>query len=453
METGFVAGGSGRRADREDADDGDADDGDEVFVIISTVAAPGAANRLGAPAYSYSYLADRMGRALDLVGIGHRFVELPEYFGHPASFVDRDGASLAGRPIVHLCVRPFDQLRLIRGVYNIALVAWEYPVLKTQDLPGDMVLDVPIAMMSRFDEVWVTSDYARQVLEEHGLKTVVRMPSPFFPDDENTVDYDDAVRLIGGKSCVPFRHDFSMTHALNVEMSHRRSLPLALLLNSASVSKIVLTILNPGDPRKNLANMLTGFAYFAESHPEWIFLVKASQHGLDSASITNLAITPKLAGIGLYDLKNVYIVSDYLDGDELDALYSIADFYLSAPFAEGQNLPLQEAMVRGVVPIATVNTAMTEYVSSDVAITIDSHATTVLVPEMAHAAAGATVPAIDLAGERDILDALERAAGLNEVDYARLSHAAHAEAARHLSAGPIARHIAERVRANGRVPA
>ena len=52
----------------------------------------------------------------------------------------------------------------------------------------------------------------------------------------------------------------------------------------------------------------------------------------------------------------------FLTEAQMTALYSLADFYLCTSVAEGQNLPLLEAMAHGTVPVTTANTAMLDYI-------------------------------------------------------------------------------------------
>jgi glycosyltransferase involved in cell wall biosynthesis len=59
--------------------------------------------------------------------------------------------------------------------------------------------------------------------------------------------------------------------------------------------------------------------------------------------------------------------------DEMNRFYDAASFYLCTSYAEGQNLPLIEAMARGVVPITVDHTAMADYISDNDAVVIPSH--------------------------------------------------------------------------------
>jgi glycosyltransferase involved in cell wall biosynthesis len=68
----------------------------------------------------------------------------------------------------------------------------------------------------------------------------------------------------------------------------------------------------------------------------------------------------------------IWMTSDALTRDQMQSLYDCAGFYVCTSHAEGQNLPMLEAMARGVVPVSVDNTAMANYIRSDNAIVIPS---------------------------------------------------------------------------------
>ncbi|MBM9539078.1 glycosyltransferase family 4 protein, partial [Desulfobulbus alkaliphilus] len=68
----------------------------------------------------------------------------------------------------------------------------------------------------------------------------------------------------------------------------------------------------------------------------------------------------------------VWITDGVLTRAELNRLYDAATFYVCTSHAEGQNLPLLEAMARGVVPVTVDHTAMSDYISDNDAVVIPS---------------------------------------------------------------------------------
>ena len=65
------------------------------------------------------------------------------------------------------------------------------------------------------------------------------------------------------------------------------------------------------------------------------------------------------------DCENIILACGLMTDGEMDRLYRAADFFLCTSSAEGQNLPLLEAMARGVVPVSPATTAMSDYITED----------------------------------------------------------------------------------------
>lgn len=99
-------------------------------------------------------------------------------------------------------------------------------------------------------------------------------------------------------------------------------------------------------------------------------------------------LTPRVNGPYCAISSNVFFVFEYISDLGMRALYSIADFYLSAPHAEGYNLPLLEAMAHGTVPVSNKSTAMADYINAENAVVINEAAYPGLIPHMAGDIAG-----------------------------------------------------------------
>ena len=98
---------------------------------------------------------------------------------------------------------------------------------------------------------------------------------------------------------------------------------------------------------------------------------------------------------------------------QMKALYGLANFYVCTSFAEGQNLPLQEAMAQGLVPISTRNTAMLDYLREENSISIDSKE--IEVPFRVPVAYGIENTRWNSCEASDVFAALTLAAGLSDV--------------------------------------
>jgi glycosyltransferase involved in cell wall biosynthesis len=81
--------------------------------------------------------------------------------------------------------------------------------------------------------------------------------------------------------------------------------------------------------------------------------------------------------LDLIDCENIILVCGLMSDSEMGRMYGAADFYLCTSNAEGQNLPLLEAMGHGVVPISPVTTAMADYVTEDNSIILQTTETPV----------------------------------------------------------------------------
>ena len=102
----------------------------------------------------------------------------------------------------------------------------------------------------------------------------------------------------------------------------------------------------------------------------------------------------------------------------LNDLYRFASAYLCTSLAEGQNLPLMEAMSHGVVPITTQHTAMLDFIDDQNALVI---ATTREAIDRDDTAVGATPNMTwHRCGAGDVADALEKFAALSPAQRTQL---------------------------------
>jgi glycosyltransferase involved in cell wall biosynthesis len=104
-----------------------------------------------------------------------------------------------------------------------------------------------------------------------------------------------------------------------------------------------------------------------EVHPEAVLLVKLVVSKKNSnMSISAIEdVTARFERPISLESTRIFFLFDYLSDEQMRALYAISDFYLCTSVAEGQNLPIIEAMAEGVLPVSTINTAMLDYLSSD----------------------------------------------------------------------------------------
>jgi glycosyltransferase involved in cell wall biosynthesis len=136
--------------------------------------------------------------------------------------------------------------------------------------------------------------------------------------------------------------------------------------------KAFFAVLNPHDRRKNTAKIIRAFAALRHAWPNAILILKLSCP--ETAETVQRKV---FGGVVLHDshsldAEGVYFTTDFIPEDLKYDLLGLFHFYVCASRAEGQNLPLQEAMAMGLVPISVNNTAMADYISADNAFVIPS---------------------------------------------------------------------------------
>ncbi|TVV70743.1 glycosyltransferase [Sphingomonas solaris] len=188
---------------------------------------------------------------------------------------------------------------------------------------------------------------------------------------------------------------------------------------------LFVTVLNVHDHRKQLRPMLEGFVAFSQTHPDAVLLVKASTPHR-GVSINHVLLHEQIAEPGAHPRMlvsdRVWITDDVLTRTEMEQLYDAGAFYLCTSHAEGQNLPLLEAMARGAVPVSVDHTAMADYIRPDNAVPIRS--TRQPFGMRLSRRYGMTGLATHFVEAADVRMALAEAAALGEADYAARSAAA-----------------------------
>ena len=334
------------------------------------------AQLLGAPHYSYRFAEDRFLAMFRAHAMPPARLRMPEYYATPDAFPP--GAIDPALPSVHLIFRSTEQLRLLKFAVNVCCFAWEFDVLKDGSLPGEHPFLNQARMLRLCEEVWVPSEYTARVLRRHGLERVVTIPAPI-PADAPRVGRAAALASLGSVAVATLAHNFLLSRPANRALCEGRTHTLlewlAPRLQTARPS-IYLAVLNPEDFRKNLDPMLRGFAAFAAGREDAVLLVKC----LTSASrfplldVVSDVIAHKFANGTTIESDSVAFFNAYLSETQMTALYSLADFYLCTSVAEGQNLPLLEAMAHATVPVTTANTAMLDYIDPAHAVVINAPA-------------------------------------------------------------------------------
>ena len=170
---------------------------------------------------------------------------------------------------------------------------------------------------------------------------------------------------------------------------------------------------NPYDKRKNMQEMIFGFMTLLQECPKAVLIIKLvlAEQIMPLSNVLNDVLRHYFEGEVTIACNRIIVISGYMTDDEITALYQIADFYLCTSVAEGQNLPLLEAMSYGLVPVSTVHTAMADYLTDDNCIPIATRAFSHYRSEMAADITGRAY-SVEFSSQTDIGRALLRACAL-----------------------------------------
>ncbi|MCW5772378.1 MAG: glycosyltransferase family 4 protein [Rhodospirillaceae bacterium] len=306
---------------------------------------------LGAAHYSHALLGARLLKAFASLGIETQELVRPEIYHSDYAWnqLGRDEAV----PI-HLIFKPIEEVRFLRGAYNILCSVWEYDKINTE--PLDHPFSDHLSLVSRMDEIWCYSHYTKRALAPH-VANVHRVPAPFV-GFAGPPSRPAAEAAAGIPCCYLDRPAFS---------------PLTLgdvLAEFKADPQLFLSVTSPTDLRKNLATMLAGFAQFVAGKTNALLIVKCIVPA-DPAALetTYRSLRERFRP---HDLGRIVIICDYLPQERLDALYASCGFFVCTSHCEGLCMPLIEAMSFGLIPVSVDNTAMNDYISNETAHVIRS---------------------------------------------------------------------------------
>jgi glycosyltransferase involved in cell wall biosynthesis len=396
--------------------------------------------------YSYEIARRKFEVAFRLLGLEMRDIPWPRIYAGISRRL------LAG-DCCHLIFKPAELIRIVKGIRNIACVVWEFDKLVR---PDTLRVPRPFQNMRRRlllpDEIWVPCEFTRRVFRDNGIRHVHRIPAPILMPCAAHWPY------FGG---IPSEVDKIVWVNLRLGPGRYRAISRRSPRPPSQLSGIIrdcyrgrrpdifLSIVNPHDLRKNLASLIGGFLQYHDEQPNSLLLLKLV---VDNATdrldtVRTKALPPQLSEYELVDTNAVWLTTAYLPQSTLNDLYRVASAYLCTSLAEGQNLPLQEAMSFGLVPISTCHTAMADYISEDNAVIIRSTKRPIDRPDTAMGRTpGATWHVCTSA---DVAHALRTFAGLAEADRRDLGSGARAVITRDFSIETVAGLIQERLLQRG----
>jgi glycosyltransferase involved in cell wall biosynthesis len=342
--------------------------------------ANGQKRELGRAHYSYSFAARGFCRAADELEIDWQAITNPQYIADARVF------TTAETPI-HLGFYPPSEARLMKGAYNILCFAWEFSRLKTAAEVTDPHAFADYRhMLNVFDEVWAPSRYAAGILAKEISKPVFFVPSPVVASKPRKRpgrrggqrDKEDALDRLGHVEWVPLSTFSPLQGNFDNHAMSRRRGTLGILdgIGVRRPSKVFLSVFNPQDRRKQIKPLLEGFLRLLAHEPEAVLLLKTSSPDDTNATINRRLLNHQIADERELALPcvsdRVWITNATLSDEEMSDLYRVASFYVCTSYAEGQNLPVLEAMSHGVVPVSVDHTAMSDYIDNSNSVIIRS---------------------------------------------------------------------------------
>ena len=294
-------------------------------------------------------------------GISVKELDHPEMY-HASTLPDC--ASTRGKPL-HLIFKPAEEIRILRGAYNIGIVYWEFDKITTSSTTGNPSSN-QFRMLSLLDEIWVANLHLKQILEAAGLRNIHYVPCPV----ETAEPRSNASRLqnwLGDTeaSALQFNGGWPMT-----SMPLRDALPDDA---GTDACPIFLSIFNPNDARKDFETLLRGFlAVRPTPGQQPTLLIKLIIENVES-SLDEIHRNFRIwNAFGSAQHKNIVCFSKFITDQEMADLYRSCQYYLSVSRGEGQNLPLIEAIGYGCLAVSPNHTSMADYINPDTAIVVPS---------------------------------------------------------------------------------
>lgn len=403
-----------------------------------------AAAGLGAADYSYSFAMRGFMQAFDEMEVDYTVIDKPEYISDIRA---RSGAEIN----IHLGFYPPERMRMLKGAYNINCFAWEFDRLRAQsEAYSHHAFSDQAQMLSIADALWVPSTHGTDAVRASVSKPVDRVPAPVLsnlarrprPQRPDLRDLERIGRDLADISWEPLSILPRMQPMLdNMARSKATSLPAILsTLDGGERPEVFLSVFNVHDYRKQIEPMLTGFMRFLEKYPNALLLLKMTTPHRAKRLANRILMEEQVSDAGRLIppmvSARIWLTDSVLTRAELNRLYDAATYYVCTSHAEGQNLPLIEAMGRGVVPVTVDHTAMSDYISDNNAVVIPSEARPLDIRLSARYRMFGTDT--HYVAANDVRNALERAVSLDGGDYAHRSSAAYEEVRTQFGIAPFA---------------
>ena len=132
---------------------------------------------------------------------------------------------------------------------------------------------------------------------------------------------------------------------------------------------VYTAVFNPGDGRKDWAQMVGGFVWAFRNEPSAILILKLTMADIVDAADAVLRHISRLGRFGC----RIIIIHGLLSEQAYAALIDATSFTINTSQGEGQCLPLMEFMAAGRPAVAPRHTSMLDYVDDTSSFVIASH--------------------------------------------------------------------------------
>jgi glycosyltransferase involved in cell wall biosynthesis len=321
--------------------------------------------------YSYNIVFQRFKQAIaSCLGYEPRVLLHPEIY---KTVEAKRSLGIGKEKPIHIAFKSPEELRLLDGAYNIAHVAWEFNKLPSYPDKRSGPLDRPLRALGIFDEIWVGCEFTKQVFIREGLSNVHVIPAPI-PLPQESIKKSNILDVIG--QCNALQLDFNGKPGV-LKRARTELNPFSDIFTTYYGDvrpKIYLTVANIWDYRKNIPNLVKLFEEFHSRHRDTALVIKLVLDNKNTClnNVNEIFALHFSEWVKHAKSDGVFFISDKLSDESMTALLRTADFYLNLSRAEGQCLPILEAMALGVLPISVDHTAMADYINTENAFVVKS---------------------------------------------------------------------------------
>lgn len=296
--------------------------------------------------YSWAIMADFYLRGLGEIRSVEP-IDAPDIYQHPMALQVRG----IGDDVVHLACKPTELLRPLFGRTNVAVQLWEFAELSDRSINGDPRTN-QVRLLKAMDAVWCASGFTQKSMAKQGINAI-HLPPPVAHFRADGLEPIEGVRAVTLDSKRADEEGFTTLGAASTGWSGKT---------------VYLAVLAPFDKRKNLRTLIEGFLASRAAEDGVLVIKLILDNVVTSVANINYILADNFDYFGRSE--SVVMCGDYLTPQQMNSLYAMAHFFVSASSAEGLNLPLIESMARGIPVLSSDRTAMGDYIGADHAIVL-----------------------------------------------------------------------------------